>query len=224
MSTVFTRIVDDTGAGVSGGQVVFRRRWSPQARVGAVTVTSDITVTADATGFITTALLGGEFRVWLPGADPRVITVPDDDGTYLLEDLLGVTGNVTPLTYRYRTATSGDNLLEVINASNGVYYGFRITGAEELQIQIDEEESGVANYRWEAGCLQIWHPDGETWHALYLTGGSPQFVIGDEGELYSANARHSGGKLQLRNSTTGLYHSVYLTGTPPTWAIAAGEA
>lgn len=224
MSTVFTRIVDDTGVGVSGGQVVFRRRWSPQARVGAVTVTSDITVTADVNGFISTALLGGQYRVTLPGADPRLITVPDDDGTYLLEELLGVTGNVTPLTYRYRAMDEGGAVLEVINGSTGVFYGFRITGADELQLQVDDEESDVANYRWEAGCLQIWNGDTETWHALYLSGAVPQFVIGEAGELYSANARDSGGKLQIRNSTTGLYHSIYLTGTPPTWAIAAGEA
>ncbi len=224
MATLFTRIVDDTGAPVPGGIVVFQRRWSPQARVGAVTVSSRITVTADAAGFISTALLGGEFRVWLPGNDPRKIIVPDDDGTYLLEDLLGVTGNQTALTYRYRRDVSGEDILEILNGTTGALRGFRITGTSPLQISLDADPSADANYKWDAGTLLIRNTESSTWHAFYLTGASPQFAIGEAGVLYSANARHKDGKLQLRNATTGLYHSIYLTGTPDTWVIATGEA
>ena len=224
MATVFTRIVDDTGAPVPGGIVVFRRRWAPQARVGAVTVASKITVTADAAGFLSTGLLGGEFRVWLPGADPRKILIPDDAGTYLLEDLLGITGTATPITYRYRRASSGDDILEVLNGTTGVFRGFRISGATPVQIAVDEAAAADANYRWEAGTLQIFNTETEAWHALYLTGASPQFAVGEAGAFYSGNARHKDGKLQLRNATTGLYHSIYLSGAPDSWVIAAGEA
>lgn len=224
MATLFTRLVDDTGAGVDGGVIVLRRRWAPQARIGAVTIDSEITITADANGFLSTPLLGGVFRCWIPGADPRLITVPDDDGTYLLEDLLGVTGGSTPLTYRYRTGSDGDDLLEVLNGTDGTFHAFRIRGAETMQIAIDESTAQVGNYRWQANCLQIWNPDTETWHAVYLTGATPQFVVGAAAELYEANARILAGKLQLRNATTDLYHSIYLTGTPSSWVIAAGEA
>lgn len=224
MATIFTRLVSNAGVGVAGAQLVLRRRWRPQARIGAVTVGSDITITADASGFLTSTILGGIYRCWIPGADPRLLVVPDDDGTYLLEDLMGVTGGATSLTYRYRTGLDGDDLLELLNGTTGEFSGFTVRGAVELQLAIDEDGSQIANYRWVAGCLQIWNPDTETWHALYLTGAGPQFVIGAAGELYAGNARISAAKLQLVNATTDLYHSIYLTGTPATWVIAGGEA
>lgn len=221
MATLFTRIVDDTGAGVAGAMLVLRRRWTPQARVGAVTNGDDVTITADVNGFVTSPIVGGVFRVWIGGMrDPKLITVPDDDGTYLLEDLLGVTGGTAALTYRYY-----QDCIQILNGTTGDFLGFRLRGeAEAMQLALDEGEDLTANYKWEGGSLQIWNADTEEWHAVWLSGASPQFVFGEAGELASGMARVSAGKLQLKNSTTSLWHSIYASGSTPTWVISAGAA
>lgn len=221
MATLFTRIIDDTGSGVSGATITLRRRWSPQARVGAVTAGEDILVTADTNGFVTSPIVGGVFRVWIGGMrDPKLITVPDDDGTYLLEDLLGITGGTAALTYRYY-----QDCLQILNGTTGEFLGFRLRGSgAEMQLALDEGEDLTANYRWEDGCLQIWNADTGDWHAVWLSGATPQITFGAPGELASGMARVSGGKLQLKSSTTSLWHSIYASGTPPTWVISAGSA
>ena len=221
MATLFTRIVDDTGAGVAGATVTLRRRWSPQARVGAVTKGSDVLVTADVNGFVTTPIIGGVFRVWIGShREPRLITVPDDDGTYLLEDLLGVTGGTAALTYRYY-----QDCIQILNGTTGEFLGFRLRGeAEAMQLALDEGEDLTANYKWEGGSLQIWNADTEEWHAVWLSGASPQFVFGEAGVAATSTARISGGLLQIKNTTTSLWHSIYASGSPPTWVISAGTA
>lgn len=221
MATLFTRIIDETGVGVSGAIVTLRRRWSPQARVGAVTNGAELAVTSDTNGFITTPIVGGVFRVWIGShREPRLITVPDDDGTYLLEDLLGVTGGTAALTYRYHL-----DCLQILNGTTGEFLGFRLRGeAEAMQLALDEGEDLTANYKWEGGSLQIWNADTEEWHAVWLSGASPQFTFGAAGELASGMARVSAGKLQLKNSTTSLWHSIYASGSTPTWVISAGAA
>lgn len=221
MATLFTRIIDDTGSGVSGATLSLRRRWSPQARVGAVTTGEDLLLTADTNGFISSPIIGGVFRVWIGGMrDPKLITVPDDDGSYLLEDLLGITGGTAALTYRYY-----QDCIQILNGTTGEFLGFRLRGeAAEMQLALDEGEDLTANYRWEGGSLQIWNADTEEWHAVWLSGASPQFTFGTAGELASGMARVSGGKLQLKNSTTSLWHSIYASGSTPTWVISAGAA
>lgn len=221
MATLFTRIIDETGSGVSGATVILRRRWSPQARVGAVTKGTDLTLTADVNGFITSPIIGGVFRVWIGShREPRLITVPDDDGTYLLEDLLGVTGGTAALTYRYY-----QDCLQTLNGTTGEFLGFRLRGSGvAMQLALDEGEDLTANFKWEGGSLQIWNADTEEWHAVWLSGASPQFTFGEAGELATGMARVNAGKLQLKNSTTSLWHSIYATGATPTWVISAGAA
>ena len=221
MATLFTRIISDTGSGVSGASLSLRRRWSPQARVGAVTTGEDILLTADANGFVSSPIVGGVFRVWIGGMrDPKLITVPDDDGTYLLEDLLGITGGTAALTYRYN-----GHCLQILNGTSGEFLGFRLRGeAEAMQLALDQGEDLTANYKWEGGSLQIWNPDTEEWHAVWLSGATPQFVFGEAGELATGMARMSAGKLQMKNETTSLWHSIYATGSTPTWVISAGAA
>lgn len=220
MATLFTRIIDDTGSGVSGATITLRRRWSPQARVGAVTNGADTVLTADSNGFITSPIVGGVFRVWIAShREPRLITIPDDDGTYLLEDLLGVTGGTAALTYRYNAS-----VLELLNGTTGVFHPISIATLDGLTLVASTSGDTDPNFRWVGNCLQILHTADETWHPVWIQGASPQIAIGAAGEVVSPSARISGGKLQLRNITTDLYHTIYLTGTALTWAIAAGEA
>lgn len=220
MATLFTRIINDTGSGVSGAVLSLRRRWSPQARVGAVTSGEDILLTADANGFVSSPIVGGVFRVWIGGMrDPKLITVPDDDGTYLLEDLFGITGGTAALTYRYLAG-----VLELLNGTTGAFHPISIATVDGLTLVASTSGDTPANFRWESGCLQVLHVEDETWHPVWIVGATPQIAIGTAGETVSPNARISGGKLQLRNLTTNQYHTIYLTGAALTWAIAAGEA
>lgn len=221
MATLFTRIIDDTGSGVAGAKIALRRRWKQQARVGAVTDGRDVILTADTNGFVTSPIVGGLFRVWIsPLTEPRLINIPDDDGTYLLEDLLGITGATAALTYRYY-----QDCIQILNGTTGEFLGFRLRGeAAEMQLALDEGEDLTANYKWEGGSLQIWNADTEEWHAVWLSGASPQFTFGTAGELASGMARVSGGKLQLKSSTTSLWHSIYASGSTPIWVISAGAA
>jgi hypothetical protein len=220
MATLFTRIVDNAGNGIPGHSLRLRRRWGVSGRVGATTSIEDVVATTDATGFVTQSMLGGEYRIWIGASEARRIVIPDDDGTYLLEDLLGVTGGAAALTYRYQ-----DTELQILNGTTGAWHGFRVTGEEgEEVISIDEVVGATNNYKWKDGTLLIRNADTEAWHAIHLTGATPQFALAADGELLSANARMNAGKLQLLNITTNLYHSIYLTGSASSWVIAAGEA
>jgi hypothetical protein len=220
MATIFTRILDNGGNGIPGHVIRLRRRWGVSGRVGAVTASGDILAVTDSTGFVTQSILGGEYRIWIGDAEPRRIVVPEDDGTYLLEDLIGVTGGVANLTYRYQDAE-----LQVLNGTTGGWHGFRVTGDEgEEVVAIDPVVGVTANYKWEGGTLLISNAGTNAWHAIHLTGATPQFALGADGELLSGNARITAGKLQLLNVTTDLYHSIYLTGAASSWVIAAGDA
>ena len=220
MATLFTRILDNGGNGIPGRSLRLRRRWGNSGRVGGVTSTDDVVAITAATGFVTQSMLGGEYRIWIGDGEPRRIVIPDDDGTYLLEDLIGVTGGVANLTYRYQ-----DTELQVLNGTTGAWHGFRVTGDEgEEVVAIDPVVGVTANYKWEGGTLLIRNAGTDAWHAIHLTGATPQFALGADGELLSGNARTTAGKLQLRNVSTDLYHSIYLTGSASSWVIAAGEA
>lgn len=220
MATLFTRIVDNAGNGIPGHSLRLRRRWGVSGRVGATTSIEDVVAITDATGFVTQSILGGEYRIWIGAAEARRIVIPDDDGTYLLQDLLGGTTGTVALTYRYQ-----DTELQILNGTTGAWHGFRVSGeAGEEVISIDEIGTATANYQWEAGTLFLRNADTDVWHAIYLTGAVPQFALGADGELVTANARTTAGKLQIRNVTTGQYHTIYLTGSGSSWVIAAGEA
>lgn len=219
MATLFTRIVDNAGNGIPGQPIRLRRRWGISGRAGGVTADGDLILTTDPNGFVSAFVLSGEYRVWIGTAEPRKVTIPEADGTYLLQELLGLVGT-TPLTYRY----SGDEL-QILNGTTGAWHGFRITGAADaMTISIDEVDGATPNYKWEAGTLFIRNADTSSWHAIHLTGSVPQIALGADGELITANARLAAGVLQLKNLTTGQYHTIYLTGAASSWAIAAGEA
>jgi hypothetical protein len=221
MATLFTRVMDNAGNGMVGVVVLVRRRWGISGRTDGVTADAGLYLVTDHNGFASGVVLGGEYRVWVGlNTDPRRIVVPDDDGTYLLQDLIGVTGGTANLTYRYQESS-----LQVLNGSTGAWHGFRVSGAEgEEVISIDEIGTATANYKWEAGTLFLRNADTNAWHAIYLTGAVPQFALGADGEMVTANARTTAGKLQIRNVTTGEYHTIYLTGSGSSWVIAAGEA
>jgi hypothetical protein len=219
MATLFTRILDNGGNGIPGHVIRLRRRWGISGRAGGVTAEGDLILTTDANGFVSAFVLSGEYRVWVGSAEPRKAVIPDAEGTYLLQELLGLVGS-TPLTYRY----SGDEL-QILNGTTGAWHGFRITGsAGAMTISIDEVGGTTPNYKWEAGTLFIRNTQTSSWHAIHLTGSVPQIALGADGELITANARLAAGVLQLKNLTTGLYHTIYLTGAASSWAIAAGEA
>ena len=218
MATLFTHIVDNGAHGIPGAVLRLRRRWGLSGRSGGVTSDADLMMVTDANGFVSGVVLGGEYRIWIGAAEARRIVIPDDDGTYLLQELLGLVGTA-PLTYRYQ----GDEL-QILNGTTGAWHGFRITGASgSMTISIDEVGTATPNYKWEAGTLFIQNAETASWHAIHLTGSVPQIALGADGEWITANARTTAGKLQLKNLTTGQYHTIYLTGTESSWAIAASE-
>jgi hypothetical protein len=219
MATLFTRLIHDSGEGSAFGIVRFRRRWSGQVRIGAITDRSEIVVTADGNGFISVPLLGGDYRVWFGGSRPRLITIPDDDGTYLIEDLLDVTGGETPLTYRYRGAA-----LELLNGTTGAFHGIRVIGTTTPQVSIDPVGDPVANYRWRQGALEFRNADLPGWHAIYLTGAGPDLLIHPADTLLSGHARTRSGRLELLNTTSNLFQPIYLSGASPGFVFGSGAA
>ena len=219
MASIFTRLVDDAGNGVPGAKLTFRRRWSPLAARSAITVKTDVSVTADASGFCSVGLLGGKYRVWIPGWDAVIVTIPDDDGSYLLQDLLGVDGVWVPLNYRY---IGGQ--LQIINADDGSWLVPCIVGAADAPALAINQGNLSPNYRWVGTTMQWINADAATWHAPWIEGtDNPRIALGAAGVSSDDNARINGGRLQLINRTTGQWHTIFLTGSAPVWAVGPGE-
>lgn len=219
MGTLFTRLLNPDGTGRWPAIIEIAACRAPAARGGTMVGARRLRLETNPTGYLSTPLIGGKYRVWIDGGDPRTFTMPADDGTYLLPTLLGDTSAALALTYRYNAG-----LLQIINGSTGAFQTVCIRGTSLLQLAVSASIA-VPNYQWaNATTLQLWNPDTAAFHAVWITGSVPQFAIGSAGSSYAENARIRNGAIQILNQTTGLFHTVYLTGSGPQWVIAGGEA
>jgi hypothetical protein len=224
MGTLFTRIVRADGSPAYPTELVIRPVRGPVARGGGVKAAEDLLAVTDVTGFVTQPLLGGDYRIWIGSGDPRTFTMPDDDATHLLEDLLGGPAGSLALNYRYQ-----GSVLQLINGTTGFWHTVRIAGDPTPQITIGLPDTDITtqNYSWEMGAFYLWNASADEWQQIYVTGSpTPQLAVAGSGDPVDANARINAGRLQIRNVTTSQYHTIFVTGAGPayTLAIGSGEA
>lgn len=222
MGILFTRLVSADGNPVYPGSILIQAIGAPVSHGGGLVADGTITAQSDVTGFVSQTLLGGRYRIWIGKSDPRSFVMPSADGTFLLEDLLGVDSGYVALNYRYAGV-----VLQLLNGTTGGWHTIRIAGATvpELRIGLQDEDLTGQNWQWDDTTLHLRNADAAEWQQIYLVGSSPQIAIATTANPVANNARLSAGRLQFRNVTTGLYHTLYITGSgSPSIAIGAGEA
>lgn len=99
MAEIVTILRRADGTAASGQKVLFRRDALPANASPATITAGDVSAVADGTGAISIGLVAGNYLVWVGSSRRRAITVPNDAGPYLLEELLdeGLTGAaITP--------------------------------------------------------------------------------------------------------------------------------
>lgn len=212
-STVFGIVYQADGNPLASAALFFtpasrRTRTSVGGLVGTGTVEMD----TNGQGFFTGTLMPGRYFLRIGDSDAIPLVVPSTAGTYVIQDLLGVSGGTVSAGVNYRDIGSQRQLL----SSNGAWYLPSVTvsgSAVAYAYALGSDSGGSANYQFRSGMFELAGSDSQ-FRAPFVTGSSsaPAFALAAVGATAFTNTRISSGKFQLYNSTTGLWHTWFLNG------------
>lgn len=225
MATVFDNIVNpDTTPFI--GKVGFRMTPAPRFRLTDVATQADVLVAASTGGFISTALVGGTYTVFVGSSLPFTIRVPANDSAYVLRDLredrysdgtfAPVPADAGLVGYNYRFS---NGVLQILNATTGRWHAIWLAEVPEvgsvLTIGPENNPGEDIVSRVEGTSFQIRNVDTGDYQSIYVTGADPDFTIAvsDPMTPQSDNYRYSNQRLQFLNPDTGLWHTIYIYGS-----------
>lgn len=223
MPILFSIIRDITGAAVPSGRLAFRSVSPLPGSVGGdVRSAADITITASNAGFWSTALIPGEYYVWVGASSRRLIIVPDSPEYIPLGDLFTGTTTVGPgaggENYRLSNAER-----QLVNADTGQFQSMFIddvSGQKEAAFAAPGSGSGTANFRYRSGMLEIFCAETNTWHAPYLSDGD--FFFAANGSTPQANDRINGGRWQIKDQVRATWRTWFVIGELGSETLAFG--
>ena len=209
MSTVITtlRQLDYTPA--ASVTVTFYPALPPWVRTQGIFTGTPVVAATNSVGFMSTPLVGGNYTVQFGDDDPLPLSLPDDDLTYALSDIVPAAAGTINVNYR-----ENGIYFQLINNTNGTMHTIRAAGN---QVQIDGAgvTTGDGNFRWTGSTeLDLYNSAAGGWQCLYWdsTSGTPRLGIKPVGVAMSGNARIKNGAFQLVDIAGG-YRTTYISGT-----------
>ncbi len=234
MATVVFRI--QTCDGQSPGRpVTVSRRTSPQL-MGAVLISAtDISLTPDPQGMVVMRLAPGWYQLMTAWDRPLEFTVPDDEATHTLDELVGPGVRLAPgfgigttPGFAFRQGhlwltdlTGGSSHTVELGPPPG--YPFQVVAGAR-------EATAAPTVRIQEGALQFRDPT-DRWHTVWLGGGAagPQLRVGNDEVIPDQRVRWTVTQLQLPNldaidpvSRRPSFHALLLVGTPAGLSLAFG--
>lgn len=217
------------------GPVTVSRRQSPQL-VGAVLYSAtEMTVQPDRTGLVSVDLAPGWYFLTTFWDRPVEFTVPDDEATHTLAELVAPGIRLTPgfgavpiPGFAFRAGH-----LWLTNATSGQAFAVQLGDAPGFPFCIvDTPPDATANptARVIQGVLQLRDPDG-VWHGIWLAGGPmvPRLQVGDSSVRDTQRVRMTVQQLLLPNldalnPSDGLptHHALLIIGIPSGPSLAFG--
>jgi hypothetical protein len=212
-STVFGLVFGPDGNPSASSALLFTpstRR--PRTSQGGLIGSGSVEMNTNGQGFFTGTLMPGRYYLRVDDGDPIPLVVPSTAGTYVIQDLLGVSGGTVTAGVNYRDIGAQRQLL----SSNGAWYVPSVTvsgGAAAISYALGSDAGGTVNYRFRSSMYELAGTDSQ-YRAPYVTGtaSAPALALAAVGATAFANSRVSAGKFQLNNPTTGTWHTWFLNG------------
>lgn len=234
MATVVFRVQTCDGMGLTR-PVTVSRRPSPQL-MGAVWISaSEISVTPDSQGMVGLRLAPGWYQLLTAWDRPVEFTVPDDEATHTLDELVGPGVRLAPAIGT--PATPGfafrQGRLWLTDLTGGAGYSIELGPPPGYPFQMvagAKDATGAPTARLLEGALQFRDPTDQ-WHTVWIGGSAlaPQLRVGNDGVVPGQRVRWTVTQLQLPNldavdpvSGRPSFHALLLVGTPSGLSLAFG--
>ena len=212
-STVFGLVFQADGNPMASAALLF----SPASRrtrtsLGGLVGTASIEMDTNGQGFFTGTLMPGRYFLRIDDSDPIPLVVPQTAGTYVIQDLLGVSGGTVGAGVNFRDVGTQRQLL----SSNGGWYVPSVTvsgAATAISFGTGSDTGGTTNYRRRSGMFELVGSDG-SYRAPFVSGtvNAPALSFAAVNATPFTNDRTSSGKFQLYNPSTGSWHTWFLNG------------
>lgn len=210
-STVFGLVFQADGNPMASAALLF----SPASRrtrtsLGGLVGTASIEMDTNGQGFFTGTLMPGRYFLRIGDSDAIPLVVPQTAGTYVVQDLLGVSGGTVGAGVNFRDIGGQRQLL----SSNGGWYLPSVTvsgSATSITFGAGANTGGTANWQYRAGMFELVGSDSQ-YRAPFVSGtvSAPALSFAAVGATAFSNSRTSSGKFQLYNPSTGSWHTWFL--------------
>jgi hypothetical protein len=212
-STVFGLVFGPDGNPSASSALLFTpstRR--PRTSQGGLIGSGSVEMDTNGQGCFTGTLMPGRYYLRVDDGDPIPLVVPSTAGTYVIQDLLGVSGGTVGAGVNFQDIGSQRQLL----SSNGGWYVPSVTvsgGSAAISYGVGTSSGGSANWQFRSGMFELLGTDSQ-YRAPYLTGSAaaPAFALAAVAATPFTNTRTSSGKFQLYNPTTAQWHTWFLNG------------